>query len=106
MTGADRFASTAGSYWSEVLPRLEHFVRVSNMGPRHFYPPLRFHHAAERQALVSETGFRLWALSHEAGETDIDAAQSVAMQRVSGISPSDSPLAPLDQDEARTAHAI
>lgn len=59
---AERFAATSGSYWATVLPRLDHFVRVSNSGPRRFALPIsRTYSSRQRAALVSETAFYLWA---------------------------------------------
>lgn len=42
------------------MPRLEHFVRLSNLGPRRVFPPIKVSFPAPRQALVSETAFMLW----------------------------------------------
>jgi hypothetical protein len=87
MLTAERFASRYGSYWSAVFPRLEHFVRLTNLGPKRLAPALEITFAPERQALVSETAFMLWVGSQGALAADIEKAFHAARRRLKELVP-------------------
>jgi hypothetical protein len=73
---AEKFAQASGTYWSAVLPRLDHFVRSSNLGPRRVFAPVEVSFPADRQALVSETAFMLWV---NLGRRDLSADAQVRL---------------------------
>src|SRR4051812_13465705 len=87
MVTAERLAAYQGSYWHAFLPRLEHFVRVSNMGPRRLFPPMSVQFPAEHQALVSETAFMLWAQGAQGRSADVVAAEADAHERLNRLNP-------------------
>lgn len=110
MLTAERFALTNSSYWTSILPRLEHFVRVSNTGPRRFDAPLEWRHRPRRHALVSETAFYLWAQYRSAAKPHIPTATDRARQRLREVSDQVDLGGPLDAREAemsvKLAHRI
>jgi hypothetical protein len=57
------------------MPRLEHFVRFSNLGPRRVFAPLRIEFPAHRQALVSETAFMLWSFGAQPQRSEAASLQ-------------------------------
>jgi hypothetical protein len=98
MATAERFASRYASYWSALFPQLEHFVRVTNLGPKRLAPAIKISFPAERQALVSETAFMLWSLdSYSAGARKRAAGH--ARERLSHLVPAEQLGVPLSADE-------
>jgi len=57
---ADHFARERVSYWAELLPWLESFVRAVNYGVGRFSPPIAAELAPDRHAFVAEFGFELF----------------------------------------------
>lgn len=78
MPTAERFANRYPSYWGAVFPQLEHFVRVTNLGPKRLEPALGVKFPAHRQALVSETAFMLWAQQGQDHEAEAAARARLA----------------------------
>jgi hypothetical protein len=107
MITAETFATTNGSYWAEVLPRLEHFVRVSNAGLRVFAEPLDLQSIPARHAFVSETAFALWRtrMVHHR-YLHIREAQRIARERLESVRRQVSFDEDLGSDEAIEARAI
>ena len=110
MTGmtAEGFAGSCGSYWSSILPRLDHFVRITNAGPKSFDDPIRITPISNRQSFVSETGFYLWAM-HESGmiaSPRFLEAQDQARRRLRTLAPHLSLLDDLDEQERFVAMTI
>jgi hypothetical protein len=88
MVAAERFSGMSGTYWSAALPRLEHFVRLANLGPRRVFAPLDVDFPADRQALVSETAFMLWALEGplvRIATGQVERAVTAARSRLSSV---------------------
>jgi hypothetical protein len=54
---AERFARERTSYWSQLLPRMEPFVRGMNLSVGRFSPPMAAEVNVERRAFVAELGF-------------------------------------------------
>jgi hypothetical protein len=106
VASVERFSGRFASYWNAVLPRLDHFVRLSNLGPDRLAPQLIVHFAAERQALVSETGFMLWASFLRGQRTNVDAASELARQRLESLVFEGYLLPPLSRDERAMATEI
>src|SRR5258707_5619244 len=105
MLAAEHLAGRYGSYWAAVLPQLETFVRLTNLGPKRLERALPIDFPAERQALVSETGFMFWV--HEAeGRAGYDAAEVAARQRLAELLPPAESVEPLSATERRTAEDI
>lgn len=102
MLTAERFAGRFASYWSAVLPQLEHFVRLTNLGPRRLAPALNVSFASERQALVSETAFMLWV--HGEGERGVpEGAVAAARARLAELVPAEHLTDPLSDAERAVA---
>ncbi len=108
MVSAERLAAGNGSYWNSFLPRLEHVVRISNLGPRRVAPPLHTSFPPHRQALVSETGFRLWAQQVQFGLPGVDlaVAERQARGRLTGLERSEGIVDPLVASEADSAQDL
>lgn len=63
-------------------------MRLSNLGPRRVFAPLQVEFPADRQALVSETAFMLWALERPLGRIEsaqVERAVVAARSRLSGV---------------------
>ncbi len=60
MISAERFARERASYWNQLLPRLEPFIRLLNMSVGRFSPPMAATVSPERRAFVAELGFELF----------------------------------------------
>lgn len=87
MMSAERFAVTSGSYWSGIFPRLEHFVRISNTGPRVFDSPINLSSAGKRHPFITETAFLRWkSVMIDGVELDSHTAQTTARHRLSAVS--------------------
>lgn len=85
---AERFAAANGTYWASVLPRLDHFVRISNAGPLEFAPAVDKSLFSKRQAFVSETAFYLWSKFEQASATpNLMRAQAQARRRLRQVAP-------------------
>ena len=96
---AESFAAGNGSYWSAVLPRLDHFVRISNAGPREFAAPIAMPDT-RRQSFVSETAFYLCAqYASSAVKPDFQQAQARARSRLRQLAPHLRLEEPLTTDE-------
>jgi hypothetical protein len=98
MPTAERFASRYASYWSAIFPQLEHFVRITNLGPKRLAPALEIHFPAERQALVSETAFMVWRLQSDSASSREQAA-GYARERLSHLVPTEHLDVQLSADE-------
>jgi hypothetical protein len=84
---AERFAVTSGSYWSGIFPRLEHFVRISNTGPRIFDFPIDLISPGQRHSFISETAFLMWkSMMIDGVDLDTHTAQASARDRLSAVS--------------------
>lgn len=59
MISAEHFAKSRPSYWAELLPRLDRFVRVVNLEGGRFSPPIASEISPERHAFVAELAFEL-----------------------------------------------
>jgi hypothetical protein len=105
---AERFATSSGTYWSSVLPRLDHFVRLTNLGPRRAFPPIRVDFPSARQALVSETGFMLWALRRrgDRGTPEFEGALSAARARLSELQVQDGLTGQLMPEEIQAVEEL
>ncbi|MET7969015.1 hypothetical protein [Micromonospora sp. NPDC005305] len=103
MPTAERFATTSSSYWNAILPRLEHFVRISNAGPRRFAPPIEWAHRPRRHALVSETAFYLWADHQRGDKPNLRRAIERATSRLTQVANQVDLGDQLDQDEIEVA---
>lgn len=62
MISAERFARERGSYWAQLLPRLEAVVRAVNLGVGRFSPPIASGVQHERRAFVAELAFELFKI--------------------------------------------
>jgi hypothetical protein len=60
LISAERFARERASYWNQLLPRLEPFIRLLNLSVGRFSPPMAATVAPERRAFVAELGFELF----------------------------------------------
>src|ERR1043166_9003797 len=88
---AEELARTQSSYWRELTPRMESFVRAMNLGIERFSPPLPAEVAPERRAFVAELAFFLFRSQAKTGGRDqTNAVRQVTQQiaRLSGESPS------------------
>jgi hypothetical protein len=63
LISAERFARERASYWNQLLPRLEPFVRLLNLSVGRFSPPMLETVRPERRAFVAELGFELFRTS-------------------------------------------
>lgn len=68
MISAERFAKGRASYWSELLPRLEPFVRANNVIADRFAAPIASGVASERRAFVAELAFELMRIEIQDGK--------------------------------------
>ncbi len=105
MITAERFATTNGTYWNRVLPRLEGFIRLSNRGPIRLARPMKSTSAPGRQTYVTETGFQLWAQMAAARNSNysLRRAMSSAKASLQHVSDQVEMDEPLGMDEARAA---
>jgi hypothetical protein len=86
MITAERFATTSGSYWAEIFPRLEHYLRISNLGPRVFDYPLELSSSPNRHAFVTECAFVIWkAKLLRVGDIELEEAQESARSRLRAV---------------------
>src|SRR5690242_12487624 len=96
LISAERFAHERASYWSQLLPRLEPFIRLLNLSAGRFSPPLSSDVAPNRRAFVAELGFELFRTATDDPidiETiDMDAVAGTVRARIARLST-------LDEDE-------
>lgn len=85
MISAERFAQVAGSYWSTQFPRLEHFVRVSNLSVQSFGRTLELKSSHDRHAVVTEAAFVMWKAEHTGTPLDPQSAFTEASSRLSVV---------------------
>lgn len=85
MISAERFAQIAGSYWKTQFPRLEHFVRVSNMAVQSFAPPITLRSDHDRHAVISEAAFVMWKSEREGQPLGPQAAFTEASARLAVV---------------------
>lgn len=84
---AERFAVTSGSYWSGIFPRLEHFVRISNTGPRIFDSPIDLSSTGKRHPFITETAFLMWkSVMIDGVQLNTRTAQETARSRLLAVS--------------------
>ena len=105
MATAERFAAANGSYWAGVLPRLEQFVRLSNLGPERFARAIPIDFTPARQAFVSETAFMLWAhpIQTEPMRARVVPAEAAARDRLAELFSATEIEAPLTRSEQAVA---
>jgi hypothetical protein len=65
LISAEQFAKSRSSYWGELLPRLDRFIRAVNIEGARFSPPINSVVEAERHAFVAELAFELLRLEIE-----------------------------------------
>jgi len=104
MITAERFATTSGSYWAEVFPRLEHYLRISNLGPRVFDFPLELSSSPNRHAFVAECAFAIWkGKLLRVDDIGLEEAQESARSRLRAVRrqvPLDGNLSSEEESEA------
>ena len=86
MISAERFARERASYWSQLLPRMDAFVRAVNISCARFSPPLAKEVAPNRRAFVAELAFELLqqGLASERDRTTEDGV-TAAVDRVRSL---------------------
>lgn len=115
MISERKLAAGFSSVWRELLPRGEAFTRRVNLQAGRFAPPLLHDAPAERSALISELGFRLYGAHLESlvdlyGE-GLGASQALAeiasgaFAYVQALPRMDHPLAPVSDAEVDVAVA-
>jgi len=65
VSSPEAFARGNGSYWNEITPRLESYVRSQMLVVDRFAPPLELKSSPRRHALVSELAFEQFAAERE-----------------------------------------
>jgi hypothetical protein len=103
------FISSFNSFWQDLIPTGEAFVRAINLGTHHFDVPLRSSVESNRRGMVNEFGFRLLEVSITSNTSIEDAYRSkellgkIAQHAINLASryqnPTDEKIAPLGQDE-------
>jgi hypothetical protein len=105
---AERFARERPSYWNQLLPRLEPFVRLLNLSAGRFSPPMFPGVDPNRRAFVAELGFELFrGAPHrpiDADDASVEAAAVLVRARIARLSTLDEdeilPPSPLERIEA------
>jgi hypothetical protein len=72
MISEKAFASTFSSFWQNLAPMGDDFVRTMNLAVRHFDRPMHSASSPSRRALVNEIGFLLYKKSQASG-TSVEA---------------------------------
>lgn len=89
LISAERFARDRSSYWNQLLPRLEPFVRLLNLSVGRFSPPLPSTIPADRAAFVAELGFELFRtpvdVPIEPDSPDVESAASGVRERIARL---------------------
>jgi hypothetical protein len=102
LISAEKLARSRPSYWQELAPRTESFVRAMNLGIGRFAPPIPPEVEPRRRAFVAEIGFALFRQEVSAGSRDWRGAVSAVSERIARVSP-ESNIAPpgaTEQDQA------
>ncbi|MCG7632625.1 hypothetical protein MHN80_09910 [Gordonia McavH-238-E] len=71
MVTSERFSQIAGSYWTSLLPRLSHFVSLSNAAAEQYAEPLLLISSPARRPLITETAFVAWKTKAMNGAEEI-----------------------------------
>lgn len=89
MISEKRFALSHVSFWRQLLPMSEEYVRTRNRSLGRFTPPLASFLPADTRGIVNELGFRLFVASSSTGrfvgslsEQVIDSCAQVALQHI------------------------
>lgn len=83
---AERLARSQSSYWRELAPRMEPFVRAMNLGINRFAPPIPTEVPSERRAFVAELGFALFRNRATTGARDWEGAVRQVTERIARLS--------------------
>lgn len=109
MISERKFATSYSSFWNELLPRSESFVRRLNLACRRYVDPIESPVPVEKnqRAVINELAFRLFrakTIGSEINTRTIDALEQDVSRYVERLAPDVEriePLAPAARDEAQ-----
>lgn len=104
---AEEMARKRPSYWRELAPRMESFIRAMNLGIERFSPPIPAEVPLERRAFVAELAFSLFRDQAVSGSRDHDSSVRQVTQQIARLSGrSRSTIAEPSNDELDQANQL
>jgi hypothetical protein len=90
LISAERFAKERSSYWSQLLPRLDGYVRAINLGVGRFSPPIASEIEPHRHAFIAELAFELFKFTVTSkrevlAQEEVDTAITRTRERMAAL---------------------